>query len=111
MAKEGKRGASTAVLLMEDLSEYLSACQLGITLASLGIGFLGEPAIADLVEPLFGDTVSHAVAASISIAFAYVLVTSLHITAGEQIPKIYAIVKAEQVAVRIARPLYLFDRG
>ena len=111
MAKEGRRGAATAVLLMDDLSEYLSACQLGITLASLGIGFLGEPAIADLIEPVFGDAVSHAVAASISIAFAYVLVTSLHITAGEQIPKIYAIVRAEQVAVRIARPLYLFDRA
>ncbi len=107
LAQEGKRGAAMAVRLKEDLSQYLSACQVGITLASLGIGFLGEPAIADLVEPLFGDVVSHGVAAGISIGIAYVLVTSLHITTGEQVPKIYAIVKAEPVALRIARPLIL----
>ncbi len=109
LAREGRRGAATAARLMEDLSQYLSACQLGITLASLGIGFLGEPAIAELIEPAFGDAISHGLAATISIAIAYVLVTSLHITAGEQVPKIYAIVKAERVAVRIARPLDWFN--
>jgi len=111
LAKEGKRGAATAVKLMDDLSEYLSACQLGITLASLGIGFLGEPAIADLIEPIFGDGVDHSVSLGISLVLAYVITTALHITAGEQIPKIYAIVRPEQIAVKIARPLYLFDRG
>jgi CBS domain containing-hemolysin-like protein len=110
LAKEGERRAGLVLHLLDDLSEYLSACQLGITLASLGIGFLGEPAIADLIEPLFGDAVSHAVAATISIAIAYVLVTALHITAGEQVPKIWAIVKAEPMALRIARPLIWFDR-
>ena len=54
-AQEGKRGARVAVTIMDDLSRYLSSCQLGITLTSLGIGFLGEPAVANLVEPLFGD--------------------------------------------------------
>ena len=93
----------------DDLNEYLSACQFGITLASLGIGFLGEPAIADLIEPLFGG-LSHGVAAAISIAIAYVLVTAAHITVGEQVPKIYAIVKPEQVARRVARPLDWFNR-
>src|SRR3712207_2997688 len=73
LAKEGRRSARLVVTLMDDLSEYLSACQFGITLASLGIGFLGEPAIAQLVEPLFGEAVSHAVAVTISIAIAYVL--------------------------------------
>jgi CBS domain containing-hemolysin-like protein len=110
LAREGRRGAATAARLMEDLSQYLSACQLGITLASLGIGFLGEPAIADLIEPLFGD-VSHDVALGISLALAYLITTSLHITAGEQIPKIYAIVRPEQIALRVARPLYLFERA
>jgi CBS domain containing-hemolysin-like protein len=110
MAKEGRRGAATAVRLTEDLSQYLSACQFGITLASLGIGFLGEPAIADLLEPLFGDIVAHGPALAISIVLAYVISTSLHITAGEQIPKIFAIVRAENVALRVARPLYVFDR-
>src|SRR3954454_23018925 len=109
LAAEGSRGAQRALVLMDDLSQYLSACQFGITLASLGIGFLGEPAIAELVEPAFGG-LSHAAAAAISFAIAYTLTTSLHITVGEQVPKIYAIVKAEPVALRIARPLILFER-
>src|SRR3712207_9037700 len=100
-----------AVRLMEDLSQYLSACQLGITLASLAIGFLGEPAIAELLEPVFGDFLAHGPAFAISIGIAYVLTTSLHITAGEQIPKIYAIVKPEPIALRVARPLYLFAKA
>src|SRR3712207_5245598 len=108
MAAEGRRGAQLVLKELDDLSEYLSACQFGITLASLGIGFLGEPSIADLVEPVIGDTtLSHVLA----IAIAYVIVTALHITLGEQVPKIFAIVRAESVAMRIARPLHWFDRS
>ena len=108
LAADGIAGARRVLKQIDAISEYLSACQFGITLASLGIGFLGEPAIAELVEPVFGG-LSHAVAVTISIAVAYVLVTSLHITAGEQVPKIYAIVKAETVARRVARPLDWFN--
>jgi CBS domain containing-hemolysin-like protein len=95
---------------VDDISEYLSACQFGITLASLGIGFLGEPALAELIEPIFGG-LSHGVAIGISIAIAYAITTTLHITAGEQVPKIYAIVNAEKVALRVARPLDWFNAG
>src|SRR5688572_31621086 len=109
LAEDGARGAALALKQIDRIDEYLSACQLGITMASLAIGFLGEPAIADLLEPLFGDLVSHGVATAIAIALAYVITTSLHITAGEQIPKIYAIVRPEQIPLRIARPHYLFD--
>jgi CBS domain containing-hemolysin-like protein len=105
----GNKRAPLVVHQLDDISEYLSACQFGITLASLGIGFLGEPAIAELIEPWFGEA-AHAVAAPISIAIAYILVTSLHITIGEQVPKIYAIVNAEKVAMRVARPLDIFNR-
>jgi CBS domain containing-hemolysin-like protein len=108
LADGGDRRAALALTLLDDLNQYLSACQFGITLASLGIGFLGEPAIAELVEPVFGGF-SHGVAVAISIAIAYVLVTCLHITVGEQVPKIFAIVKAEQVARRVARPLRWFN--
>jgi CBS domain containing-hemolysin-like protein len=108
LVAEGSAGARRVLHQLDDISEYLSACQFGITLASLGIGFLGEPAIADLVEPLFGG-LSHGFATALSIAIAYILVTSLHITAGEQIPKIYSIVKAERVAVVVARPLDWFN--
>jgi CBS domain containing-hemolysin-like protein len=107
-AKEGDQRSQRALRVMDDLNQYLSACQFGITLASLGIGFLGEPAIAELIEPALGD-LSHAVAAPISIAIAYILVTSLHITVGEQVPKIYSIVHAERTALRIARPLLIFN--
>src|SRR3954447_20120611 len=105
LAGEGSAGAGRALVLMEDLSQYLSACQLGITLASLGIGFLGEPAIAELFVPILGFAGGHAAA----IVVAYLITTSLHITLGEQVPKIYAIVKPEPVALRIARPLLLFN--
>ncbi len=93
---------------LDDISNYLSACQFGITLASLGIGFLGEPALATLFEPIFGG-LSHGASVAISLFIAYAISTSLHITVGEQVPKIYAIVKAERVAVRVARPLDWFN--
>ena len=106
LAEGGSKPAKRVLQLMDNLSQYLSACQFGITLASLGIGFLGEPAIADLVEPALGSTAaSHVVA----IAIAYVVVTSIHITIGEQIPKIFSIVKAESTALVIARPLIAFN--
>jgi CBS domain containing-hemolysin-like protein len=108
LAADGRGGARRVLKQLDEISEYLSACQFGITLASLGIGFLGEPAIADLVEPAFGG-LSHGFATAVSIGIAYVLVTALHITAGEQVPKIYAIVKAETVAMLVARPLDWFN--
>jgi CBS domain containing-hemolysin-like protein len=108
MRDEGKRGASLVLLQVDRIDEYLSACQLGITMASLGIGFLGEPAIAKLIEPLFGGVVSHGVAVVIAVAFAYFVTTALHITLGEQVPKIYSIVHPEGTARRTARGLQLF---
>jgi CBS domain containing-hemolysin-like protein len=108
---EGRRGAALAVKISEDLSRYLSACQLGITLTSLGIGFLGEPAIASIFEDLIGTSVSHGLSLAISLALAYLISTSLHITVGEQVPKIYSIQKSERVARFVARPLDIFTRA
>jgi CBS domain containing-hemolysin-like protein len=109
MVEGGDRRAKRVVHMLDNLSEYLSACQFGITLASLGIGFLGEPAIAELLEPALGEAVSDGVALPIAIAIAYILVTAGHITVGEQVPKIYAIVNAERVAKAISRPLDMFN--
>ena len=109
LAHGGDRRAKRVVHQLDNLSEYLSACQFGITLASLAIGFLGEPAIATLVEPVLEGPAGHAVAVPISIAIAYILVTAGHITVGEQVPKIYAIVNAERVAKAVARPLDVFN--
>ncbi len=107
-AAEGKRGASVAVRLMEDLSRYLSAVQVAITLTSLGIGFIGEPAIGTLFEDVIGENVSHGLRYAISFVLAYLITTSLHIIFGEQVPKIYAIQRAETMARVTARPLYVF---
>jgi CBS domain containing-hemolysin-like protein len=108
MRDAGQRGAALALYEIDRIDEYLSACQLGITMASLGIGFLGEPAIARVLENPLGDVLGHGASVAIAIAIAYLLTTSLHITVGEQVPKIYAIVHPEGTVRRIARPLQLF---
>jgi CBS domain containing-hemolysin-like protein len=98
--------ARLTLSLLDDMSRYLAACQVGITLTSLGIGFLGEPAVGHLFEELTGSELPRWV----SFAVAYLITTSLHITIGEQIPKIYSIEKADSMALRIARPLWLFTK-
>jgi CBS domain containing-hemolysin-like protein len=108
LANEGSRGAELAVREMGRIDEYLSAAQVGITMASIGLGFLGEPAVATLLEPLFGGVVSHGVAVAISVLIAYALVTAAHVVVGEQAPKMMAITQAEGVAKVIARPLEWF---
>jgi CBS domain containing-hemolysin-like protein len=109
-ADHGKRGAATAVKMMDDLSRYLSAAQVGITLTSLGLGFLGEPAIGRLLENALGESVPHWVSTLVSVTLAYLITTSIHITFGEQVPKIYAIQKAEPVARWVSRPLLVFSK-
>jgi CBS domain containing-hemolysin-like protein len=109
LAAEGSRGATSVIEELDRIDEYLSACQLGITMASIGIGFLGEPAVAKLLEPIFGG-LSHGVAVAISVAIAYTLVTALHVTVGEQAPKLFAIARPEGTARRLAAPLRWFRR-
>ena len=108
LAEEGEASAGKVIEQLEELSETLSACQLGITMASLGIGFLGEPALASLFEPFLGDFFSHTVAVGIAFALAFTIATALHITVGEQVPKMLAIARAEGTARRVARPLDWF---
>jgi CBS domain containing-hemolysin-like protein len=107
---EGRRGAALVAKQIDHIDEYLSACQLGITMTSLGIGFLGEPAIAEIFEDAFGTAISHNASLAISLAIAYLITTALHITFGEQVPKIYSIVNSERTALRVARPLEIFRR-
>src|SRR6187431_3307710 len=77
------------------LDVYLSACQLGITLASLGLGWVGEPAFAHLFQPFFDGFLRDAVAHTASLTTAFVLITFLHIVFGELAPKSLAIQRAE----------------
>ncbi len=109
LATEGARGATGVLEQLDRIDEYLSACQLGITMASIGIGFLGEPAVAKLIEPVFGG-LSHGVAVAISVGIAYTLVTTLHVTVGEQAPKLFAISRPEDSARFLAGPLRWFRR-
>jgi CBS domain containing-hemolysin-like protein len=110
LAEEGSRGARSVIEQLDRIDEYLAACQLGITMASIGIGFLGEPAVAELVEPIFGG-LSHGVAVAISVAIAYTLVTTLHVVVGEQAPKYFAIARPEGSARSLAAPLRWFRRA
>jgi CBS domain containing-hemolysin-like protein len=106
-AEEGEAGAEAVVEQLDRIDVSLSACQIGITMASIGIGFLGEPALAELLEPAFGG-LSHGAAAAISLAIAFTFVTAIHISIGEQVPKMMAIANAEKTARRVSRPLSWF---
>lgn len=110
LAKNGKANAELALKISNSLDTYLSATQLGITLSSLALGWIGEPALARLIEhpftAIFGDnpTLLH----SVSFILAFTIITLMHVVWGELIPKSIAIAKAEQAALLIARPLYWF---
>ena len=108
---EGSSRAGYAKQLTDHLDASLSVTQLGITLASLGLGWVGEPAIATLILPLtrmmdLPDEVGHTVA----LAIAFTIITSLHIVLGELTPKSMAIANVEQIMLAIAFPMVLFSR-
>ncbi len=108
LAEDGARGAPLALRQIEHIDEYLSTCQVGITLASIAIGFLGERAIGDLLERSLEGVVGAVGGAIVGIALAYFLTTFAHITVGEQVPKIYAITHAEATARYTAPALEWF---
>ncbi|MBC6973832.1 HlyC/CorC family transporter [Bacillus sp. Xin] len=108
---EKKRGALAAKKVISNLDEYLSACQLGITITALGLGWLGEPTIKHLLEPLFLKfEISPVIASTISFIIAFAVITFLHVVIGELAPKTFAIQKAEQVSLLLAQPLIYFYR-
>ena len=108
---EGKKGAVAAKRVVTRLDEYLSACQLGITVTALGLGWLGEPTVEKLLHPLFislhlNESVTHI----LSFGIAFALVTFLHVVVGELAPKTVAIQKAETITILFARPIIWFYR-
>ncbi len=108
MADEGARGARLALTQIDNIGDYIAACQVGITMASIGIGALGEPAIAHVLEPVFGGAVGHAASVVIAVVLAYLLITTAQSIIGEIVPKLYTIQHAEGLARRVARPLQFF---
>jgi len=110
LVQEGHKRAKLAENLTNNLDAYLSACQLGITLASLGLGWIGEPAVADLLEPVLhaAGIENEGLLHTISFAIAFTFITFLHIVLGELAPKTLAIRKAEGVTLLTARPMIAF---
>jgi CBS domain containing-hemolysin-like protein len=111
LADQGRGNAVLARRQIQHIDRYLAACQLGITLASLGLGWLGEPAFAQLLEPVF-DSVGLGSASSTltAVVIAFVIITVLHVVFGELAPKSIAIQKAESTALVTAWPLEWFRR-
>jgi len=106
---EGNSGAVQVKKVIDNLDEYLSACQLGITVTALGIGWLGEPAFASILDKLFASmNISSSISHAVSITISFLIITFLHVVVGELAPKTVAIQKAEKVALWTARPLILF---
>jgi len=112
LAHGGNKRAQIALKITEHLDSYLSAIQLGITLASLGLGWIGEPAVSKLLENLIGGyfTENKILLHSVSFGVAFSFITLLHVVLGELIPKSLAIQKTESFVLLIAYPLYLFKR-
>lgn len=109
MVKDKVSNAKLALKMTNSIDTYLSACQIGITLASLALGWIGEPAVARLLkEPLGAYGFSTTAVHTISVVIAFSVITILHIVLGEQAPKLIAIAKSEKIVLWIARPLYYF---
>ena len=109
LIQEGNKRAKYAKQLTDELDESLSVTQLGITLASLGLGWVGEPFVAELILPIthslgFNDTVGH----TIALAVAFTIITSMHIILGELTPKSMAISNTENILLTIALPMLIF---
>jgi CBS domain containing-hemolysin-like protein len=108
LREEGRRGAQLALEQLDEIGAYISASQVGITFASIGIGALGEPALAHALEPVLGGPLAHGVAIVAAALLAYAIITSFHIVFGEIVPKLLALDRAEALARRIARPFRFF---
>ncbi|MFS0784314.1 hemolysin family protein [Bacillus sp. 1P06AnD] len=109
MIEEGRRGATAAKHVVTHLDDYLSACQLGITVTALGLGWLGEPTVEKLLYPVFHYfNISSSISHILSFIIAFVVVTFLHVVIGELAPKTIAIQKAETITLLFATPIMWF---
>jgi putative hemolysin len=113
LVAEGNRSARRVKSALGNLDYYIAAAQLGITMASIMLGFVGEPVLAGVIEPpveLIVGSFAPAVAHTLAIAVAFLFVTSLHIVVGEFVPKTIALERAETTSLFIAFPLGIFVR-
>ncbi|WP_254764468.1 hemolysin family protein [Natrinema marinum] len=108
LVEEGKSSAKLVQEAEENLDDYLATTQLGITIASLGLGWVGEPAIASLLEPVLGPVLPAGTLHLVSIAVGFSVITFLHVVFGELAPKTLAIADAERIALLVAAPMKFF---
>ncbi|EEK84209.1 hypothetical protein bcere0010_20660 [Bacillus cereus ATCC 4342] len=108
---EGSNRATSVKTVITNLDEYLSACQLGITVTALGIGWFGKPALKQMFDTLFLNlNISTQLADIFAVILVFLFITFLHVVIGELAPKTFAIQKAEQVSLFVAKPLIFFYR-
>ena len=114
LAEDGNGGALAALRLLDNPTRFISAVQLGVTLASLALGWVGEPTISRVLEPLAEKIASEGTAGYVAHAFAiaisFALITFLHVVLGELVPKMFALENAESFSSFAARPLEVFAR-
>ena len=109
-AERGDKNATLFLRQKESIDEYIAACQVGITMASIGLGAVGEPVIAEILKKWLNGPLAHGTAVVIAGIVAYLIITSIHIIYGELVPKVYTVVHAEKVGRRLARPMQFFRR-
>lgn len=114
LAAGGQSRARLLLASLHDLDNYIAATQLGITMSSLALGWVGEPALAHIIEPpveaLVGGWAADAVAHTVAVAVAFTLITTLHIVLGELAPKTLALQRSEATALWVAAPIAVFNR-
>jgi len=110
LAAQGNAGATVLRRAVDNLDSNLAATQLGVTISSLGLGWIGEPALAHLIEPAFAvlGAFAAAVTHAVAVVVAFIIITVFHIVLGELAPKSLALQRPERVALWIVRPLSLF---
>jgi CBS domain containing-hemolysin-like protein len=115
LAEKGSPLAALALRANGDVNNYLAACQLGITMASIALGFVGEPFMADIIEPVLEDILgmkfAGVTAHAIAVPIAFAVITGLHIVLGEQVPKVMALSSPERTSLLTAAPTQTFRYG
>jgi CBS domain containing-hemolysin-like protein len=108
MVAEGRSGSELLREALDNLDDYLAVTQLGITLASLSLGWIGEPAIAALIEPVLGAVLPENLIHLVAVGIGFSIITFLHVVFGELAPKTIAIARAEQIALFVSPPMKFF---
>ncbi|PSQ32285.1 cobalt transporter [Halobacteriales archaeon QS_9_67_15] len=108
MVAEGRTGATLLRDALDELDDYLAVTQLGITVSSLSLGWIGEPAVAALIEPVLGPVLPESTVHLIAVGLGFAFITFLHVVFGELAPKTIAIAQAERIALLVSPPMKFF---